>query len=308
MDFFLAVQQSFDRRRTTLRFGRRFEQWRRGSRELRRFSDVDDLLAAVTAGGLGWAPTDAALAALARQAAREGVSRRADDDATCLLLALLIGPLTRRTRDADIAGPLDDEDAQAEVVAGLWEAVVAMGPPCSGVARFLVNAARRRARGAARRELDFRRRRRELRYEVDAAATSSTGNPEEVLASAEARGVLTSLERELIARTRLENVSPNELCEELSRRAAFLRRDRAEVRVVAWLKGLPPPSRFNAGGRRALLGRSGSPSVSGLRGDPKQSHVGSERKEVKTHLDGLVSHSPRRSDATKLSGASDTDG
>lgn len=131
MDFFLAVQQSFDGRRTTLRFGRRFEQWRSGSSELRRFSDVDDLLAAVTTGGLGSPLADAALDALVRQAAGRGVSRGADDDATCLLLALLIVPLTRRSTDADIAGPLDCEDAQAEVVAGLWEAVVAKRPPCS---------------------------------------------------------------------------------------------------------------------------------------------------------------------------------
>lgn len=308
MDFFLAVQQSFDGRRTTLRFGRRFDQWRGGGSELRHFSDVDDLLARVTAGGLGSPVADLALGALVRQAAGGGASCGADDDATCLLLALLIGPLAKRSTDADIAGPLDSEDAQAEVVAGLWEAVMATRPPCSGVARFLVNAARRRARGAARHELDFRRRRRELRDEIDASAVPSTGNPEEVLAAAETRGVLTPIERELIARTRLEDVSPDEVCDELSRRAAFLRRDRAEVRVVAWLKGLPPPSRFNAGGRRALLGRSGSPSVSGLRGDPAQSHDGSERKEVETHLDGLVSHSPRRSDATKPSGASQSDG
>ncbi len=308
MDFFLAVQQSFDGRRRTLRFGRRFDQWRRSSSELRRFSDVDDLLTTITGGGLTSHVGDVALGALVRQAAGGGLSCDADDDATCLLLALLIEPLTRRSTDADIAGPLDCEDAQAEVVAGLWEAVVATRPPCSGVARFLVNAARRRARGAARHEMDFRRRRRELRDELDASAVVSTGNAEEVLAAAETRGVLTPVERELIARTRLEDFSPDEVCDELSRRAAFLRRDRAEVRVVAWLKGLSPPSRFNAGGRRALLGRSGSPSVSGLRGDPTQSHVGSERKEVETHLDGLVSHSPRRSDAARPSGASQSDG
>ncbi len=307
MDFFLAVQQTFDGRRRTLRFGRRFDQWRRSSSELRPFLDVDDLLTAITDRGLTSHAADVALGALVRQAAGGGVSCGADDDATCLLLALLIGPLTRRSADADIAGPLDCEDAQAEVVAGLWEAVVATRQPCSGVARFLVNAGRRRARGAARHEMDFRRRRRELRDEFHASAVVSTGNAEEVLAAAEARGVLTPVERELIARTRLEDFSPDEVCDELSRRAAFLRRDRAEVRVVAWLKGVPPPSRFNAGGRRALLGRSGSPSVSGLRGDPTQSHVGSERKEVETHLDGLVSHSPRRSDATKPTGASQSD-
>jgi hypothetical protein len=310
MDLFTAVHKGFEERFASQRLLARFEEWRAAHGALAVFRDVESLVESASERGLDAdSVIDKALRDLCIQAAMGAIDGRADDDATCLLLALLLEPLDRRSKDPDIAGPLDAEDAQAELVAGVWEAIVSVTPECSGISKLLINSGRRRVRDAAKRELDYQLRRRRLRRSV--AADSEPGiarYPEQVIELALRGGVLNVFEAELIAATRLASTDLSDLASllGLSERAAFVRRDRAEARLLAWLGGAPVPPRFKPQARRALFDLLVFQGVSDLRDSTTQSPHVIAREEVKTQRDGLVSQSPRRSDATKPSRVSET--
>ena len=310
MDLFTALHKGFEERLASQRLLARFEEWRSGHEALAVFHDAEALVNSASERGLDAdSVIDDALRDLCIQAARGATDGRADDDATCLLLALLLEPLDRRSKDPDIAGPLDAEDAQAELVAGVWEAIVSVTPRCSGISKLLINSGRRRVRDAAKRELDYQLRRRRLRHAaVDFVEPGTAHFPEQVIELAVQDGVLTALEAELIAATRLAPADPSDVASllGLSMRAAFLRRHRAEARLLAWLAGAPLPPRFKVQARRALFDLRFLQGVSDLRDSTTQSSHVIAREEVKTQCDGLVSQSSRRSDATKPSHVSET--
>jgi hypothetical protein len=268
------------------------------------FGDLERLAKGVREGSDLDVAIDQALCALCIQAAAGGSEGRADDDAACLLLALLLEPLVRRSKDRDVAGVLDAEDVQAELVAGVWEAIVSVTPNCTSISNLLINAGRRRLRSVVRRELDQQLHRRPLGD--GGADTSEPGTaecPEEVINLALDQGVLNPLEAELIAATRLAPEGPPEVANllGLTQKAAFLRRDRAEARLLAWLGGAQLPRRGEARARRDLLILFGSQGVSDLRDSGRQSSHVIERREVNGHRDGSVGRSSRRSDATEPS-------
>lgn len=310
MDLFAAVHKGFEERLASQRLPARFEKWRSAHEAVAVFRDVETLVDSASERGLDAdGVIDQALRDLCIQSATGATDGRADDDATCLLLALLLEPLDRRSKDPDIAGPLDAEDAQAELAAGVWEAIISVTPRCSGISRLLINSGRRRVRDAAKRELDYQLQRRCLQHAaVDFVEPGTAHYPEQVIELAVQDGVLTALEAELIAATRLAPAHPSELASllGLSERAAFLRRDRAEARLLAWLAGAPLHPRFKAQARRVIFDLLVFQGVSDLRDSATQpSHV-VDREEVKTHCDGLVSQSSRRSDATQPSHVSET--
>ena len=310
MDLFTAVHKGFEERLASQRLLARFEEWRSTHEALAVFCDVETLVDRASERGLDAdSVIDKALRDLCIQAGMGATEGRADDDATCLLLALLLEPLDRRSKDPDIAGPLDAEDAQAELVAGVWEAIVSVTPRCSRISKLLINSGRRRVRDAAKRELDYRLRRRRLRRSAaaDFAEPGIARYPEQVIELAVQGGVLNVLEAELIAATRLAPTDLPDLAGllGLSERAAFVRRDRAESRLLAWLGGAPLPPRFKPQARRALLDLLVSQGVSDLR-DRNDLSQTTDRKEVLPRpSDGLANHTPRRSDATKPSAASE---
>ena len=308
MDLFTALQRSFQQRLASQRLCARFERWQLTSEALAEFCDVETLVGSVSGGRQSLPSVDLALRDLCIQAAGGGDQGCADDDATCLLLVLLLEPLVRRSKDPDIAGPLDAEDVQAELAAGVWEAIVSVTPKSSCISSLLVNAGRRRVRTSARRELDHQVRRRPLNDNtpLEFSEAGSAADSEQVIALAQRDGVLNPLEAELIAATRLAPSDPHQVAPllGLTERAAFLRRDRAETRLLAWLVGIPVPSRSAAPARRDVIAFQG---VSGLRDRPGQWSHNVDRKEVTAHRDGLVGPSSRRSDATAPSRVSHRD-
>jgi DNA-directed RNA polymerase specialized sigma24 family protein len=207
-----------------------FRRWRGGQEALRRFADIEELVAACRAGDGSWEAADAALAALCLEA------RTGDEDAAALLLWLLLpGLLTVRARLA-VWRVLDPEDLDAELLAGLWEGAAAVDPSTHRVATRLLNAARWRALAALREAIDWTERTEELGPEVAASKVPATPGPEpgDVLAEAVREGVLSREDLELVLATRgaMRDISGRL---GVSLRAAQSRRHRARERLRAWL-------------------------------------------------------------------------
>jgi hypothetical protein len=311
MELFTAIHTTFEARLASPRLLARFADWVLLHEALDAIGDLEKLVEDARGGSRLDVAIDRALGALCIQAAAGGPEGRADDDAACLLLALLLEPLVRRSKDRDIAGILDAEDVQAELVAGVWEAIVSVPPNCSNISNLLINAGRRRVRAAAKREFDHHLHRRRLGNAAAELSEPGTGDcPEQVIGLARDQGVLNPVEADLIVATRLEPAEPPEIASllGLSEKAAFLRRDRGEARLLAWLGGAPLPPRRAAPARRELLDLFGFQGVSDLRDSTVQSSHVVDREEVKTHRDGSVGRSSRRSDAIKPSRVSQRDG
>jgi hypothetical protein len=179
-------------------------------------------------------------------------------------------------------------------------------PRTTRVASVLVNGGRRRARLAARAEIDYRiccRKLFELKYRPQ--DFTGLGHPESVVGAAQDAGVLSGSEADLIVATRLgdESLAGAASGRELSYTAARKRRGRAETRLLAWLRGSPIPSRFAAGARAGFIS-SRPHDVSGLREQQRTQPAIAGGKEVMPgRSDGLPNHTARRSDATKPPGA-----
>ncbi len=307
MTLFDTVEKTFRIRRSSRRLRAAFVEWRETHEGLDRFADLDDLVARCEqpegrAGDL----VDQALAALCVQAARGGRHETADDDAACLLLWILLEPLRRRSEDADIATPLDGDDAQAEIAAGMWERVVRIRPGNRAVAPALVNAGRRGARLAARAEFDYRTCCRKL-FELKrtARALVDCGHPEAIVGEAVEAGVVKRSEAELIASTRLGGDSLGHAAAErgLNYSAARMRRIRAEASLVTWLEDTDASARLPAGAPSGLSPSGPQRVVSGLREQASARSASGHGKEVMPgRSDGLPNHISRRPDATKAAG------
>jgi hypothetical protein len=264
MALFTKVEKSFEYLRTSQRLDPLVERWRDGCGELASVAEPAALIGrcgdAISGDDRGG---DLSLSVLCRRAVGGGKHGTADEDAACVLLWLLLSPLKRRSRDPDVRGALDADDAQAEFAAGLWEEAVAVNAGDSGVARRLVNGGRRRTRAAARREIEYLLHRRRLRdISIDPVEPDAIVNPERVVAAAFRHCVLNPIEADLILSTRLgaETVADTSRRLGLTRKAAYHRRWRAEERHVAWMRGEQVPSRFRARSRHlsaSFLARSG---------------------------------------------------
>lgn len=163
----------------------------------------------------------------------ELISRaKGDQDATLVVLGMVVPGLKRA--GGRLARGVDglNADIDAELVAGVLEAL-ATGVGTSRVAAKLLTAAIRHARAVVRNEA----RNDVSRFPLDAGAFH-TSNPEVALDRAVAAGVITQDEAELVAASRIDGRSTTELADEAGTTVGTLRtrRNRAERRLRDFLQ------------------------------------------------------------------------
>jgi hypothetical protein len=142
-----------------------------------------------------------------------------------LLAPLTVPPLAK-------ACPGTAADLEAEMLAGLVEAVRGWQDKGDRVAARLIWTAYRKARAFLSNELDYRS---HTAPGLNAADPFSEGHPDLVLAEAVGAGVITAAEAELIGATRLEGIPLKALAAELQTPYDALqkRRRRAELDLLA---------------------------------------------------------------------------
>lgn len=193
---------------------------------------LDELRSILLHPSCSFAARDAALTALVHRA-------RMGEPAWTVGLAGVLLPGLRRTAGRLTRGyPCDTADVDAEVLAGLLEALDRLDPAGGRVAARLLWAAYRRGDRLRKRELGEVCRRAASRPR-SLAPRQPWGHPDLVLARAVAEGVVTGEQAELIGATRIGDVPVGDLAAELGVTPDTLRhrRRRAERRLVAWLRG-----------------------------------------------------------------------
>lgn len=268
MSLFAAIESSFQTQRLAGKLDRALRHWRGCHDPLARFTDVGDLIACLNsyrdADAVPEPVGDAVLGALCTEARRRSNKDSSEisapqlvdnevahpGEAASLILWLFL-PQLWGSQYTNPGRALDQEDLEAEMALGLWEAVVEVTATTTGVGPRLVNAARKRARSAARGTLEYERRRRNLALVAGAAASPPSGYPWQAVSDALRSRVISRIEARLIARTRIQGRSLAEVAASLglSTEAALLRRKRGETRLLAWLAGKPMPPRRDANGR-----------------------------------------------------------
>jgi hypothetical protein len=149
----------------------------------------------------------------------------------------------------ELVNPEDIADIEAELVAGFWEAVGAVGPETRRVCGHLVIGARRRAWQALREAVGYQT---QIEWQLEALSelegprthAADFRGPEDVLREAFRARILSEIELILIDQTRLEGASVVEVGRRLGLKAqaAYKRRSRAEARLGAWLQRKSPPN------------------------------------------------------------------
>ena len=211
---------------------------------------------------LGFAARDAALAVLVDRAKTHGGT------ATLGVAGVLLPGLRRATAPLALANPQRIFDLQAEVLAGLLEAIAAFPTPAHQVDRVaarLVWAAVHAAERLLDRERIWHARTTGM-PRGSAPPPRPAGHPDFVLARAVHDGVLSAEDAELVGETRIGRVR---LCDLARAQGApyktlAKRRDRAERALVTWLAR---DRMSNFGGRAPVLGRTGA------RGDRRTSRT-----------------------------------
>ncbi len=213
---------------------------------------LDELRGLLLDPSVGFATRDAALAVLVDRAKTHGGA------ATVGLAGVLLPGLRRATAPLAQPAPQRTGDIQAEVLAGLLEAIIAFPSPArraDRVAARLVWAAIH----AAERLLE-----RERVWQVRTAARRGSappprpaGHPDFVLARAVGQRVISAADAELIGETRIGRVRLCDLAraQEQPYKTLAKRRDRAERALVGWLVG---DRMSNFGGRSPVSGRVGA--------------------------------------------------
>lgn len=253
MRLLAAIEAAFQAQRSSSGLLSAFQQWKTSHPSLARFEDIEELVSWYREAELeDRAVSTPVLTALCKQA------RTGDQEAALLLLWLLL-PLTWwASGDPDYA-VLDSDDIDAELVAGLWEAAVTIAQPdrqagAKEVVSELIDSGRRRALAASQQSGQWELQREEL-TESTPASPDCPANAAQFVERAREQGVITQIEADLIVSTRLERRPVVEAGKShgLSREAARSRRDRAELRLLAWMAGEPLPSRHLHMAGRALL-------------------------------------------------------
>ncbi len=204
-----------------------------------RLIPLDELRALLLRRSTPFAARDLAVAELLRRA-------RGGHDAWTVGLAGVLVPGLRRVA-AGLAEdyPGDPADIDAEVLAGLLDAIGRIDPAGTRLAARLLRAAFNHAKRLRRTELWLAAR----SIPVEPASMAPprlAGHPDLVLARAVAHRVITPDEAELIGMTRLEQVSVTAVAAANGYQpgALYLRRGRAEARLVGWLlRGSLPAAR-----------------------------------------------------------------
>jgi hypothetical protein len=195
-----------------------------------RLIPLDQLRALLLRRSTPYAARDAAVAELLRRARHSG-------GAWTVGLAGVLAPGLRRVA-ATLAStyPGDPADIDAEVLAGLLDGIARIDPAGARLPARLLRHAFNRAKRLRRSERAFAVR--NVPVSPDSMAPPRlVGHPDLVLARAVARQVITRYEAELIGMTRLEGIGIARLAAANGYRfgALYLRRERAEARLVGWL-------------------------------------------------------------------------
>jgi hypothetical protein len=232
MDLFGTLERDFAARRASGELSRALRGWQAKDHGLRRFADLDALIAACRGGTDGsWESADVALSALCREASS------GDDRAGTLLLWLLLpGLLLARSRLAPM-GVISREEMTSEMVAGAWAEATRVSNSATRVASRIVNSARWRTLAAVRGAIDWTGRTAPLTGEIsDTPASGEYEMPYEEadpITGAVREGVLSKEQAELVLARR---VAIREISERLgiSLSAAQKRRHRARARLRTW--------------------------------------------------------------------------
>jgi hypothetical protein len=231
VDLLARVEADLAARRTSGALAHALLRWQTHHEALTSFDDLDGLTDFIREPDVERRETkDRALAALCV----EGI--RGDDEATLLLVWLMLPGLLLLRRRLMARDGLDGDDLDAELLAGVWEATTRVCPGSRHVAARLLNGGRRRALAAIRREEDWTGRTELLLGEVETLVTSRVDSEglHDVLAEAEGAGVISATDAELLRASRA--VMPTLRSHlGMSESAARSRRLRAKRRLLAWL-------------------------------------------------------------------------
>jgi hypothetical protein len=177
-----------------------------------------------------YAARDAAVSELLRRARHSG-------GAWTVGLAGVLAPGLRRVAAA-LANdyPGDPADIDAEVLAGLLDGIARIDPGGTRLPARLLRHAFNRAKRLRRSDRAFALRNAPVSPD-SMAPPRLVGHPDLVLAKAVLREVITRDEAELIGMTRLEGIGIAQLAAANGYQlgALYLRRERAEARLVGWL-------------------------------------------------------------------------
>lgn len=241
VDLLAKVESELAARRTSGALEHALPRWQTRHEELKGFDDPAGLIDFIRKPDVERRESkDDALVALCV----EGI--QGDDEATLLLMWLILPGLLLLRRRLMARDGLDGDDLDAELFAGVWEAATRVRPGSPYVAARLLDGARRRALAAIRREEDWTGRTELLIGEVDGSETSGVDweGSHDVLAEAVGAGVISAVEAELLRASRA--VIPKlRLRLGISASAARSRRLRAKRRLLAWLatsSAIPPRS------------------------------------------------------------------
>ncbi len=195
-----------------------------------RLIPLDQLRALLLDRGTPYAARDAAVRELLCRARRSG-------GAWTVGLAGVLAPGLRRVAAA-LANeyPGDPADIDAEVLAGLLDGIARIDPAGGRLPARLLRHAFNRAKRLRRAEVWLAAR--SVPVPPDSMAPPRlVGHPDLVLARAVRRQVITRDEAELIGMTRLEGIgiAPLAAANGYQLGALYLRRERAEARLVGWL-------------------------------------------------------------------------
>jgi hypothetical protein len=240
VDLLGKVEADLAARRTSGALEHALTRWQTLHEELTGFADPDGLIAFIREPDVERRESkDKALAALCV----EGIG--GDNEATLLLVWLLLPGLLLLRRRLMVRDGLDRDDLDAELLTGVWEAATRVRPETPYVAARLLDGARRRALAAIRREEDWTRRIEPLQR--DGGPMMSTVDVEgahDVLDEGVGAGVISTGEAELLRASR--GVMPTLRSRlGISESAARSRRLRAKRRLLAWLatsSAIPPRS------------------------------------------------------------------
>ncbi len=197
---------------------------------------LDELRARLLHPSTSFAARDAAMAVLLAQAKAEGGA------AVVGLVGVLLPGLRHAASPMIRACPRNRADLEAEMLAGLLEAIRVLPADEDRVAGRLLRWAL--FAGLRMVERNAVQSRREVAVWTSAEPPRPASHPDLVLADAVADGVLTAVEAELVGETRLGGVPLGELADRwgISYQAAKKRRQRAEARLVRWLRARMSPN------------------------------------------------------------------
>ncbi len=219
-----------------------------------RLLPLDELRRLLLDPSLGFAARDAALAVLVDRAKTHGGA------ATIGLAGMLLPGLRRATASLTLTNPQRIWDLQAEVLAGLLEAIATFPTPAwqvDRVAARLVWAAIHAAERLLDRERVWHARTTTGTSRSSAPPPRPAGHPDFVLARAVRERVLSPEDAELVGETRIGRVRLSDLARTWDQPYKTLakRRDRAERALVRWLSR---DRMSNFEGRTPVLGRMGA--------------------------------------------------